>query len=225
MPLKNCYPKIFKRLFDLLGAVVGLTLFVLPFLVIAVVVKTTSEGPVFFRQSRVGRRGEVFKILKFRTMMQAAGEGGGVTVAGDTRITRVGHYLRNTKLDELPQLVNVICGDMSLVGPRPELLEFTKQYSKEDYDIVLSVRPGLTDFASVRFRNESQLLAQQDDPLKYYKDVIMPRKLRYYRFYVRNMSPLLDVHIISATIISLIWPIKGDLGDSSKATAIAEENN
>jgi lipopolysaccharide/colanic/teichoic acid biosynthesis glycosyltransferase len=193
-----------KRLFDSILAGLGLALLAVPFAGVACLIKLASPGPVFFRQERAGRFGRPFRIYKFRTMTTEQPRGAGaITVHGDPRITWIGQHLRKWKIDELPQLLNVVRGEMSLVGPRPEVLEYVDQYSDDDKRIVLSVAPGLTDFASLRFRNESELLAAQDDPIGYYKSVIMPIKLRYYRFYVRHASLRLDLFIIAQTILTL----------------------
>jgi lipopolysaccharide/colanic/teichoic acid biosynthesis glycosyltransferase len=193
-----------KRLFDIAITGIGLALLAAPFVAIACLIKLTSPGPVFFRQTRVGQYGRPFRIYKFRTMMsEQAPRATTITVEGDKRITWLGRYLRKWKIDELPQLINVILGNMSLVGPRPEVPEYVARYSEEDKRVVLSVLPGMTDFASVRFRNESELLAVQTDPLGYYESVVLPRKTRYYRFYVRHASFRLDLLIIVQTILTL----------------------
>jgi lipopolysaccharide/colanic/teichoic acid biosynthesis glycosyltransferase len=191
-----------KRLFDLTAVLIGLFALAIPLIFLAIILKVFSPGPLFFRQVRVGRSGRPFRILKFRTMTNQPATAS-VTVGGDPRITPIGRFLRKSKLDELPQLLNVLIGDMSLVGPRPEVPEFVKKYSAEDFSIVLSVRPGLTDFASIRFRNETDLLAKQADPIAYYEKVVMPAKLRYYRFYVRRATVRLDIFIIASTILSV----------------------
>lgn len=173
----------------------------LPLLVvIALIIKGTSEGPILFRQVRVGRYGKPFKVLKFRSMVvHDQRSSAKITVGQDSRITPIGALLRKSKLDELPQLANVLCGDMSLVGPRPEVPEYVALYSSEDKDVVLSVRPGLTDFASVRFRNESEILARQDNPIAYYQHTLLPCKLRYCRLYVRKVGFGTDFLILAWT--------------------------
>jgi lipopolysaccharide/colanic/teichoic acid biosynthesis glycosyltransferase len=169
-----------------------------------VMIKATSPGPIFFRQIRVGRGGRPFSIYKFRTMVESGPSAlPKIGVGEPGSVTPVGRVLRRTKLDELPQLINVLAGTMNLVGPRPEIPEFVAKYSAEDQRIVLSVAPGLTDFASIRFRNEEVLLAAQKDPLAYYERVLMPAKLRYYRFYVRRASVGLDLYLIAQTILAL----------------------
>lgn len=193
-----------RRLFNVLASVCGLVALAIPLVVTMVVIKATSPGPVFFRQVRVGRNGRLFHIYKFRTMFQ--GNPSAVPLVGTgepASVTPVGSFLRRMKIDELPQLINVLVGNMSLVGPRPELPEFVAKYSSEDRRIVLSVLPGLTDFASIRFRNEDLLLARQKEPLAHYERVLMRAKLRYCRFYVRRASLGLDLYLIAQTIVAL----------------------
>jgi lipopolysaccharide/colanic/teichoic acid biosynthesis glycosyltransferase len=192
-----------KRLLDLTTAALGLTILAVPLVALAIAIKIVSPGPLIFSQLRVGQFGRPFRMFKFRTMAHQTDVKSGITIGGDPRITAVGRLLRKSKLDEVPQLFNVLLGNMSLVGPRPEVPEFVEMYSPDDFKIVLSVRPGLTDFASIRFRNENELLAQQADPVAYYKKVIMPAKLRYYRFYVRRSGVRLDLYIIMSTFAAL----------------------
>jgi len=193
-----------RRLFNVAAALIGLGLCALPFLLIMAVIKATSRGPVFFRQVRVGRGGKLFRIYKFRTRVDRRPPGAAQIVDEPSSLTPVGRFLRRSKLDELPQLINVLIGEMNLVGPRPELPEFVERYPRRDRAIILSAAPGLTDFASIRFRNEEQLLAGQVDPLIYYERVVMPAKLRYCRFYVRHASLGLDLYLIGLTIIALM---------------------
>jgi lipopolysaccharide/colanic/teichoic acid biosynthesis glycosyltransferase len=192
-----------KRLLDLTTAALGLTILAVPLVALAIAIKIVSPGPLIFSQLRIGQFGRPFRMFKFRTMAHQTDVKSGITVGGDPRITAVGKLLRKSKLDEVPQLFNVLLGNMSLVGPRPEVPEFVEKYSPDDFKIILSVRPGLTDFASIRFRNENELLAQQADPVAYYEKVIMPAKLRYYRFYVRRSGVRLDLYIIMSTFAAL----------------------
>jgi lipopolysaccharide/colanic/teichoic acid biosynthesis glycosyltransferase len=193
-----------KRCFDLLCASVGLVL-LLPLLVgIALWIKLDSAGPVFFRQVRVGRCGVLFKIHKFRSMHDCV-VGPQLTVGADPRITRAGQFLRRTKLDELPQLLDVLTGCMSLVGPRPEVPRYVALYPAELRDKVLSVRPGITDLASIEYRDESTLLAQATDPEHTYVEHIMPIKLRYAAQYVDTMSLMGDVRLIATTVRRVWW--------------------
>ena len=176
-------------------------------LAIALLIKLDSPGPVFFRQVRVGRHGQPFRIFKFRTMTQMQVSGAPqLTVATDARITRVGRWLRPTKLDELPQLIDVLRGTMSLVGPRPEVPRYVEHYPAESRERVLSVRPGITDFASVHYRNEGELLARAADPEREYLDVILPSKLRYAMHYVDNVSLADDLKLLGLTLRTVFVP-------------------
>ena len=170
-------------------------------LAIAAAIKLDSPGPVFCRQQRVGRHGVLFRIHKFRSMVEDAPQGGPqITVGADPRITRAGHFLRRSKLDELPQLIDVLMGTMSLVGPRPEVPRYVAMYPAALRDKVLSVRPGITDPASIEYRDENTLLAQADDPERVYVEQVMPAKLRYAAQYVDQMSVPNDVRLILATL-------------------------
>lgn len=193
-----------KRLFDLLVALGGIALLWPLLVVLAVVVKLTSAGPVFFRQERVGRHGRVFRIHKFRTMI-ADGEGRGpkITVAGDARITAAGQVMRRCKLDELGQLIDVVQGTMSLVGPRPEVPEYVELYPPDLRAIILSVKPGITDEASIRYRDESSILALAADPRRAYIDDILPKKLESGVAYARSHSVIGDIGIILRTVVAL----------------------
>ena len=195
-----------KRVLDVLGSTVGL-LILSPFLLgIAVAIKLDSPGPTFFRQQRIGRGGRPFRIFKFRSMVADAPQlGTALTVRADNRITLVGALLRRTKLDELPQLINVLAGDMSLVGPRPEVPEFINLYTPEQRAIIVSLRPGMTDYASILFRDESSLLDGQDDPVEIYQHEIMPIKFAYYERYSRDVGLLNDLRIIAATVSLLAF--------------------
>jgi lipopolysaccharide/colanic/teichoic acid biosynthesis glycosyltransferase len=196
---------ITKRIFDLTLTIPGLLLLSPLLVVIALWIKLDSPGPVLFRQQRTGRHGEYFKVLKFRTMvMDAETHGEKITVAGDPRITRSGFFLRKYKLDELPQLFNVVKGEMSLVGPRPEVPEYVKYYPNDAKQLVLSVPPGITDLASIKFRKENELLASAPDPVATYINDIIPAKLSYYKEYVLHRSLLMDIKLIIKTI-GMIW--------------------
>jgi lipopolysaccharide/colanic/teichoic acid biosynthesis glycosyltransferase len=193
-----------KRLFDIAVAAAGLVVLGPLLLAIALLVRADSPGPALFRQVRVGRDGRPFRILKFRTMAQAAGAPPSpITVGRDPRITRLGAVLRAWKLDELPQLMNVLAGDMSLVGPRPELPDYVGTYPPATRRIVLSVRPGITDPASLAYRDEAALLAAVADPLAHYRDVILPRKLALNVAYVRERSFAGDLRLIAQTVAAL----------------------
>ena len=186
-------------------ALPGLLLLSPLFVVIAVWVKLDTPGPVFFRQTRVGRCGEPFSIYKFRTMVVDADRNGPkVTTQGDSRITNSGRFLRNCKLDEIPQLINVLKGEMSFVGPRPEVPEYLEYYPEKSKMTVLSVRPGITDPASLEYFDENELLAASDDPEKTYKNVVLPDKIRIYEEYVKNRSLLLDLELIVKTLRKIV---------------------
>lgn len=194
-----------KRLFDIAASAIGLLLLAPVLLGIAIWIKRDSPGPVFFRQERIGRHGQPFRIYKFRSMRQD-NTGLQITVGEDARITRSGRFIRAYKLDELPQLINVLLGDMSLVGPRPEVPRYVALYPAEVRAEVLSVRPGITDLASVQYRSESMLLAQSSNPEQTYVDTILPAKLALCRQYVRERSFWLDLRIIGMTLGILLKP-------------------
>ncbi len=190
---------IAKRVFDVATAVLGLVLLAPLFVVVAAWIKLDSPGPVFFRQERIGRGGTPFWIHKFRTMrVEAAGPA--LTVGADPRITRAGAFLRRTKFDELPQLLDVLRGDMSIVGPRPEVARYVAGYPPALREKVLSVRPGITDPASLQFRDESALLARAADPEREYREVVLPAKLRLAADYVDTASLGGDLRLIAATL-------------------------
>lgn len=193
-----------KRIFDLFCSGLGL-LFLFPiFLIIAVLIKLESNGPVFFRQTRVGLNGRVFQIHKFRTMSADAElKGLQITVGPDQRITHIGALLRKYKLDELAQLIDVLVGDMSLVGPRPEVPKYIACYPEGVRAEVLSVRPGITDWASIQFKDENDILGRSSDPERTYMEEILPIKQRYYVEYVRGRSFLGDLRIIIATVFTV----------------------
>jgi lipopolysaccharide/colanic/teichoic acid biosynthesis glycosyltransferase len=194
-----------KRVLDVAGAAVGLVMLALLFAGTAIAIKIDSPGPIMFRQERVGRNGRPFRIFKFRTMAAGGASAGlTLTVRDDKRITSIGSFLRKTKIDELPQLLNVLAGSMSLVGPRPEVPEFMKFYTPEQRAILLSMRPGITDYASILFRDENSLLDQTQDPVDVYRYQIMPIKFIYYERYGRNIGVVNDLRIILATVLMLV---------------------
>lgn len=189
-----------KRIFDIVASGCGLIVLSPLFLIFAIWIKLDSKGPVFYRQVRVGRNNRDFRIFKFRSMKDGADQGSLVTIGGhDSRITRSGYILRRFKLDELPQLINVFTGDMSLVGPRPEVRHYVNYWTPEQMR-VLDVRPGITDPASIRFRNENDLLDKAENPEEYYINVIMQEKIRLYLEYVGNQSLWYDIKLIFQTI-------------------------
>ena len=194
-----------KRLFDLILSSLGLLVLAPVLLLIALAVKLDSPGPVFFRQERVGRFGRPFRIHKFRTMRHdPVGQGPQITVGADRRITRVGAVLRQTKLDELAQLIDVWQGTMSLVGPRPEVPRYVAQYPADLRDKVLSVRPGITDIASIEYRDESAVLARAQDPEHAYVHEVLPHKLALAASYVDQASLWLDIKLIVRTIAAIV---------------------
>jgi lipopolysaccharide/colanic/teichoic acid biosynthesis glycosyltransferase len=194
-----------KRLLDLLLSSFGLVMLALPLVLVALAIKLDSPGPVFYRQVRVGRFGRTFRIHKFRTMAHHPGDSGPqLTVGLDARITRVGAFLRRTKLDELAQLFDVLDGTMSLVGPRPEVPRYVVLYPADLREKVLSVRPGITDFASIEYRDEGTLLAQSSDPERTYREVILPTKLALQARYVDRSGLGTDLVLIGRTVWAII---------------------
>ena len=195
-----------KRVFDIFFSFFALIL-VFPLLVIiALLVKLDSPGPVFYRGKRVGKDGRIFRIFKFRTMVPDADKiGGPSTAADDPRLTKIGKFLRRHNLDELPQLLNIIKGEMSFVGPRPEVPQEVETYNKETKDIILSVKPGMTDLASLANLHEEEILAGSQDPHRTYQQIIKPKKLKLAMEYVQNRSFLLDLKIILKTLKTAIF--------------------
>jgi lipopolysaccharide/colanic/teichoic acid biosynthesis glycosyltransferase len=192
-----------KFFFDVLASLVGLVLFSPVFLIMSWMIKCGDNGPVFYRGMRIGRFGKPFRIVKFRTMVADAEYiGASSTPENDPRITNIGRFLRKYKLDELPQLINVLKGEMSLVGPRPQVPWAVELYSEEGKKL-LSVRPGITDYASIKFRNEAEILKGSADPDKDYLEKIAPEKLRLGLEYINNRSLWLDIQIVFKTIVVL----------------------
>ena len=188
-----------KRIFDIVASGLGLIVLSPLFIILAIWIKLDSKGPVFYRQVRVGYKNKDFRIYKFRSMRVGADKGSLVTIGGhDPRITRSGYFIRKFKFDELPQLINVFVGDMSLVGPRPEVRHYVDYWTPEQMH-VLDVRPGITDPASIKFRNENELMEKAEDPEKYYIEVIMQEKIRLYLEYVSKHSFLYDLALIFKT--------------------------
>jgi lipopolysaccharide/colanic/teichoic acid biosynthesis glycosyltransferase len=197
---------MFKRLFDVVAALCGLLLFGLPMLALAAWIRFDSPGPVFFRQERVGRHGKLFRIHKFRTMrVDAERRGPQLTVGADARVTRAGRVLRANRLDELPQFLDVLAGDMSLVGPRPDVPRYVEKWPPALRERVLAVRPGITDPASLKFRDEAALLAQAADPEREYVDVILPRKLALAADYADHASLWTDLGVIGRSVGVLLF--------------------
>ena len=176
------------RFFDILLSVIGLLLFSPLLILIYIIIRCGSRGPGFYKQNRIGKGGVPFRLIKFRTMRIGSDKGRLITVGGrDTRITKVGYYLRKYKLDELPQLWNVLKGDMSLVGPRPEVEKYVRLYTPEQL-VVLNIRPGITDYASIAFSNENEILGKAENPARMYIEEIMPQKINYNLKYINNPS-------------------------------------
>lgn len=193
-----------KRVFDIIVSGCGLIILSPIFFIMVIWIKLDSKGSVFYRQVRVGKNNKNFCIYKFRSMYVGSDKGSLVTVGGrDPRVTRSGYFIRKFKLDELPQLINVFLGDMSLVGPRPEVRHYVNYWTSEQMH-VLDVRPGITDPASIKFRNENELLEKAQDPEKYYIEVIMQEKIRLYLDYVENASFWSDIKLIFKTLKVII---------------------
>ncbi len=200
-----------KRLFDIIASFIGLLLLSPLFVILFFWIKLDSKGPVFYSQTRVGRFNKDFKLFKFRSMKVGADKSGFITVGEkDSRITKSGYYIRKYKLDEFPQLINVLIGDMSLVGPRPEVRKYVDLYTTEQMH-VLDVRPGITGLASIKYRNENELLAKVDDPDRYYIDVIMQDKLRINLEYIDNNSFFYDIKLIFLTVYTVFSKREIDL--------------
>lgn len=199
-----------KRVLDITAAAAGLAATAPLLALIAVVVRRSSPGPALFRQTRVGKDGKAFQMLKFRTMSVAttAEAGPQVTAGGDPRVTPIGRVLRKTKLDELPELVNVLRGEMSLVGPRPEVPKYVAHYSDADKAAVHRVRPGLTDPATVRFRSEEEILGRASDPERAYVDDVLPTKIQMYKDYLDGASFVGDLRILGQTVQVVLVPRK-----------------
>jgi lipopolysaccharide/colanic/teichoic acid biosynthesis glycosyltransferase len=193
-----------KRMFDVLAAGTGLLVLAPLLLAIGVWIRLDSPGPALFRQRRIGRHGVPFDIVKFRTMAERHDGGRPLTVGQDPRITRAGRWLRRSKIDELPQLLNVLDGTMSLVGPRPEVPRYVDCYPPDVRRTVLSVAPGITDLAAILYKDESEILGRAHDPEQAYVQTILPVKLAYYQRYVRERSFWLDLRIIARTLAALV---------------------
>ena len=192
-----------KRIFDLFFSILGLILLLPFFLIIAILIKLDSKGTIFYLQERIGKNGIPFKIFKFRTMVEDADKKGLLSLGKkDNRITRVGRFLRKTKFDELPQLINVLKGDMSFVGPRPEVKKYTDLYTDKQRKI-LEVRPGITDYASLKYIDEEQILGNSINPEKTYIEKIMPDKIDINLEYLQNRNLLQDIKLIFETVFKM----------------------
>lgn len=198
---------IVKRIFDLLLSVIGLVLLAPVLLVCILLIKMDSPGPALFTQDRVGKKQKLFKIYKFRTMrVEQNSDALRITSSADKRITNLGKKLRKYKLDELPQLLNVLKGDMSLVGPRPEVPEYVEYWPEEARRLILSVPPGITDNASLEYLDEGRILAESEEPEKIYIEEILPKKLEYYIRYVEQRSFLVDISLVLRTLVLIFRP-------------------
>ena len=192
------------RFFDFILSLVGLVILAPLFIVLSVWIKIDSKGPVFYKQVRVGQNSKDFGLFKFRSMVVDADKKGLITVGGrDPRITRSGYFIRKYKLDELPQLINVLVGDMSLVGPRPEVRKYVDLYTDEQQK-VLSVKPGITDYASIEYMDENEILGKSNDPEKTYIEEIMPEKIKYNMKYINNKNLFEYFKIILLTVLKIV---------------------
>jgi len=192
-----------KRILDIVVSLIGLICLFPLLLLVAILVKLDSPGPIFFKQERIGMRFRPFQILKFRTMVQdSSTRGKSITVGNDPRITRVGWFLRKTKIDELPQLINVLRGEMTFVGPRPEVPQYVELF-RNDYEEILKIRPGITDLASIKYRDEATLLGRYENPEEEYVTRVLPDKIHLGKEYVRQSSVFFDLTLIFKTFLRL----------------------
>jgi lipopolysaccharide/colanic/teichoic acid biosynthesis glycosyltransferase len=193
-----------KRAFDIIAALAGLLVLAPVFATVALLIKFDSPGPVFFKQQRIGRGFRPFWIYKFRTMRADAEGSSQLTIGADNRITRAGRFLRRSKIDELPQLFNILKGDMTIVGPRPEVPRYVEAFHR-DYEEILTMRPGLTDLASLKYRNEAALLGRSADPEAEYLRNVLPDKIRLGKEYIRRSSVGFDIHVIMKTLHKVLF--------------------
>ena len=196
-----------KRVFDIIASFCGIIILFPLIIIVSILIKITSKGPVLFKQIRVTKNGKLFKIYKFRTMRENSEGNKQITVGKDNRITGIGHILRKTKLDELPQLFNVLKGEMSLVGPRPEVPKYVDLYTDEQREI-LKVPAGITDYASIYFSNESELLGEVENPEEFYIKKIMPYKIELNKKYINEIGIMTDIKIIILTILKILGLVK-----------------
>ena len=196
-----------KRVFDIIASFCGIIILFPLIIIVSILIKITSKGPVLFKQVRVTKNGKLFKIYKFRTMKENSEGNKQITVGKDNRITGIGHILRKTKLDELPQLFNVLKGEMSLVGPRPEVPKYVDLYTDEQREI-LKVPAGITDYASIYFSNESELLGEAENPEEFYIKKIMPYKIELNKKYINEIGIMTDIKIIILTILKILGLVK-----------------
>lgn len=196
-----------KKLFDIVASFGGIVILFPLIVIVSILIKLTSKGPVLFKQVRVTKNGRLFKIYKFRTMRENSEGNKQITVGNDSRITGIGHILRKTKLDELPQLFNVLKGEMSLVGPRPEVPKYVELYTEEQREI-LKVSAGITDYASIYFSNESELLGEAENPEEFYIKKIMPYKIELNKKYIKEIGIVTDIKLIILTILKILGLVK-----------------
>ena len=196
-----------KRVFDIVSSFCGIVILFPLIIIVSILIKITSKGPVLFKQVRVTKNGKLFKIYKFRTMKENSEGNKQITVGKDNRITGIGHILRKTKLDELPQLFNVLKGEMSLVGPRPEVPKYVDLYTDEQREI-LKVPAGITDYASIYFSNESELLGEAENPEEFYIKKIIPYKIELNKKYINEIGIMTDIKIIILTILKILGFVK-----------------
>lgn len=194
---------ISKRIFDIFSSAIALLVFSPFFLIIALFIVLDSRGGVFYAQVRVGKNGKEFRLLKFRSMRPNSDKAGELTVGNDSRVTKIGRFIRKFKLDEIPQLINILKGEMSVVGPRPEVPRYVKLYSQEQLK-VLDVLPGLTDYASLEYLDEQKILGKAEDPEKAYIEEVMPEKLRLNLKYIKERSLLVDIGLIFKTLLGIL---------------------
>ena len=195
-----------KRTFDILFSIIGLIFFLPCFLFVSILIKADSKGPIFFLQERVGCNGVIFKIIKFRSMIIDQNSSSTITTANDNRITTIGKIIRKLKIDELPELFNVLIGNMSLVGPRPDVPGYADLLSGKDR-LILKLKPGITSLASLKYVNEEEILASVEDPIRYNKDVIFPDKVKLNLNYYYNHNIWIDIKVIFATIFHILKKI------------------
>lgn len=226
MIVKTFYGRVGKRIFDAAIASIALVALTPLFAVIALLIKITSRGPIFYRQARVGRSGRIFQLTKFRSMIvNSERKGLLITSAGDRRVTPFGRILRRSKMDELPQFWNVVRGEMSLVGPRPEVPLYVDVYSVEQRE-VLTIRPGITDPASIAYRDEEKVLAGKSDPDLYYRQVVLPHKIDLNREYLKRLSFSYDLWLLLRTVAIVAFPklpVRGLMGSAKEIPAQADE--
>ena len=196
-----------KRGFDIVASFCGIVVLFPLIIIVSILIKLTSKGPILFKQVRVTKNGRLFKIYKFRTMRENSEGNKQITVGNDSRITGIGHILRKTKLDELPQLFNVLKGEMSLVGPRPEVPKYVELYTEEQREI-LKVSAGITDYASIYFSNESELLGEAENPEEFYIKKIMPYKIELNKKYIKEIGIVTDIKLIILTILKILGLVK-----------------